>query len=202
MDKKSFPNYLTANQLTELEERKQQQTVQPFLSIHNKKEEVPFYHERFVEDHSVTETFRSKQKKKSTSTYIHDEFQKHHSFVPKELPSVSIAATKEPAVAYEVLKRKLQLKKEDVLLFESEETLLVQQEEKTHLPMKKREKRVLKPSQELGYQETLIDAAQIEKLHSKPRRAMKRSLSQLMKQEQRHTTLPYSDLERKKDLCE
>ena len=136
-------------------------------------------------------------------------------FTPSTVPSIlkgmapSISVKKQ--VAYEELENRLKRGPEELLIFSSEETPLVTVEEveverksqkiEKQTPVQKRVDTSLSSSQMV--QETLLKtlpdtqsmevlAPELKPLPGKQRRAMNRSLSWIMEQEQGKDTLPYS----------
>ena len=139
----------------------------------------------------------------------------HTRFTPSTVPSIlkgmtpSISVKKQ--VAYEELENRLKREPEELLIFSSEETPLVTVEEveverksqkiEKQTPLQKRVNPSLSSSQMV--QETLLKtlpdtqsmevlAPELKPLPGKQRRAMNRSLSWIMEQEQGKDNLPYS----------
>ena len=136
-------------------------------------------------------------------------------FTPSTVPSILKGMTPvksvKKQVAYEELENQLKRDAEELLIFSSEETLLVTVEEveverksqknEKQTPVQKRVNTSLSSSQIV--QETLLKtlpdtqsmevlAPELKPLPGKQRRAMNRSLSWIMEQEQGKDTLPYS----------
>ena len=136
-------------------------------------------------------------------------------FTPSTVPSILKGMTPvksvKKQVAYEELENQLKRDAEELLIFSSEETLLVTVEEveverksqkiEKQTPAQKRVNTSLSSSQMV--QETLLKtlpdtqsmevlAPELKPLPGKQRRAMNRSLSWIMEQEQGKDTLPYS----------
>lgn len=136
-------------------------------------------------------------------------------FTPSTVPSILKGMTPvksvKKQVAYEELENQLKRDAEDLLIFSSEETPLVTVEEveverksqkiEKQAPLQKRVNPSLSSSQMV--QETLLKtlpdtqsmevlAPELKPLPGKQRRAMNRSLSWIMEQEQGKHTLPYS----------
>ena len=136
-------------------------------------------------------------------------------FTPSTVPSILKGMTPvksvKKQVAYEELENQLKRDAEDLLIFSSEETPLVTVEEveverksqkiEKQTPVQKRVNTSLSSSQMV--QETLLKtlpdtqsmevlAPELKPLPGKQRRAMNRSLSWIMEQEQGKDTLPYS----------
>ena len=133
------------------------------------------------------------------------------STVPSILKGMTPIKTVKKQVAYEELENELKRDAEELLIFSSEETPLVTVEEveverksqkiEKQTPLQKRVNTSLSSSQMV--QETLLKtlpdtqsmevlAPELKPLPGKQRRAMNRSLSWIMEQEQGKDTLPYS----------
>ena len=133
------------------------------------------------------------------------------STVPSILKGITPIKTVKKQVAYEELENELKRDAEELLIFSSEETPLVTVEEveverksqkiEKQTPLQKRVNTSLSSSQMV--QETLLKtlpdtqsmevlAPELKPLPGKQRRAMNRSLSWIMEQEQGKDTLPYS----------
>lgn len=133
------------------------------------------------------------------------------STVPSILKGMTPIKTVKKKVAYEELENELKRDAEELLIFSSEETPLVTVEEveverksqkiEKQTPLQKRVNTSLSSSQMV--QETLLKtlpdtqsmevlAPELKPLPGKQRRAMNRSLSWIMEQEQGKDTLPYS----------
>ena len=133
------------------------------------------------------------------------------STVPAILKGMTPIKTVKKQVAYEELENELKRDAEELLIFSSEETPLVTVEEveverksqkiEKQTPLQKRVNTSLSSSQMV--QETLLKtlpdtqsmevlAPELKPLPGKQRRAMNRSLSWIMEQEQGKDTLPYS----------
>ena len=134
-------------------------------------------------------------------------------FTPSTVPSILKGMTpsipKKVEIPYEVLEEKLRVDAEDLLIFSSEETPLVMveevavaQEEVKKAPQKASKIQSALASTQI-VQETLLKtlpdtqamevlAPELQPLPGKQRRAMNRSLSWIMEQEQGKDTLPYS----------
>ena len=133
------------------------------------------------------------------------------STVPSILKGMTPIKTVQKLVAYEELENELKRDAEELLIFSSEETPLVTVEEveverksqkiEKQTPLQKRVNTSLSSSQMV--QETLLKtlpdtqsmevlAPELKPLPGKQRRAMNRSLSWIMEQEQGKDTLPYS----------
>ena len=139
-------------------------------------------------------------------------------FTPSTVPSILKGITPTPQtkkqIPYEVLEENLRVNTEEVLIFSSEETPLVNVEE-VEVSYKEEEKSFQKLSKLQSnlfstnlfstqmVQETLLNslpdtqsmevlAPELKPLPGKQRRAMNRSLSWIMEQEQGKDTLPYS----------
>ena len=133
------------------------------------------------------------------------------STVPSILKGMTPIKTLKKQVAYEELENELKRDAEELLIFSSEETPLVTVEEveverksqkiEKQTPLQKRVNTSLSSSQMV--QETLLKtlpdtqsmevlAPELKPLPGKQRRAMNRSLSWIMEQEQGKDTLPYS----------
>lgn len=134
-------------------------------------------------------------------------------FIPSTVPSILKGMTPpsqiKKQIPYEVLEESLRVNAEELLIFSSEETPLVKVEEVEVLQkvVEKSPKKTTKiqsdfPTTQI-VQETLLNslpdtqamevlAPELQPLPGKQRRAMNRSLSWIMEQEQGKDTLPYS----------
>lgn len=134
-------------------------------------------------------------------------------FTPSTVPSILKGITPSPQtkkqIPYEVLEENLRVNTEELLIFSSEETPLVKVEE-VEVSYKEEEKssqKLTKLQSNLSstqmVQETLLNglpdtqsmevlAPELKPLPGKQRRAMNRSLSWIMEQEQGKDSLPYS----------
>ena len=134
-------------------------------------------------------------------------------FTPSTVPSILKGMTQDSQmkkqIPYEVLEENLRVNAEKLLIFSSEETPLVKVEEveASKKVMDKSPKKVTKLQSDFSttqiVQETLLNhlpdtqamevlAPELQPLPGKQRRAMNRSLSWIMEQEQEKDTLPYS----------
>lgn len=131
------------------------------------------------------------------------------STVPSILKGMPPSMPKKVEIPYEVLEESLRVNVEDLLIFSSEETPLIKVEEVevSQKVVEKSPKKATKlqsdfPSTQI-VQETLLNhlpdtqamevlAPELQPLPGKQRRAMNRSLSWIMEQEQGKDTLPYS----------
>ena len=134
-------------------------------------------------------------------------------FTPSTVPSILKGMTPpsqiKKQIPYEVLEENLRVNTEELLIFSSEETPLVKVEEVevSQKVVEKSSKKVTKLQSDLPttqiVQETLLNhlpdtqamevlAPELQPLPGKQRRAMNRSLSWIMEQEQGKDTLPYS----------
>ena len=134
-------------------------------------------------------------------------------FTPSTVPSILKGMTpsipKKVEIPYEVLEERLRVEVEDLLIFSSEETPLVMVEEVavTQEEIKKANQKPSKIQSALSsvqmVQDTLLSslpdtqamevlAPELHPLPGKQRRAMNRTLSWIMEQEQGKDTLPYS----------
>lgn len=131
------------------------------------------------------------------------------STVPSILKGMTPASQIKKQIPYEVLEENLRVNAEELLIFSSEETPLVKVEEVevSKKVMDKSSKKVTKLQSDFSttqiVQETLLNhlpdtqamevlAPELQPLPGKQRRAMNRSLSWIMEQEQEKDTLPYS----------
>ena len=131
------------------------------------------------------------------------------STVPSILKGMIPSILKKVEIPYEVLEERLRVDAEDLLIFSSEETPLVMVEEVAvaQEEVKKASQKASKIQSALAstqiVQETLLKtlpdtqamevlAPELQPLPGKQRRAMNRSLSWIMEQEQGKDTLPYS----------
>lgn len=131
------------------------------------------------------------------------------STVPSILKGMPPSMPKKVEISYEVLEESLRVNVEDLLIFSSEETLLIKVEEVevSQKVVEKSPKKATKLQSDLPstqiVQETLLNhlpdtqamevlAPELQPLPGKQRRAMNRSLSWIMEQEQGKDTLPYS----------
>lgn len=226
MNSISFPNYLkqtSSDKLSNEEHEEDESSNYRFSSI--VEENIPFFQRKktLLTHSSIVESFREKESKLPSQKRQELEWNatnkqvfKTASFKPSQVPSAlkGMNLQKKEIIDYEKISEALKTCEEDLILFETTETLLISVEEKETVKPEQDEKfstfltsrevdSLPKVKQGVLLQhiptETSMEVlASLEPLPGKQRRAMNRSLSWIMEQEQALQQTPY--LQKKEQL--
>ena len=211
--KQSFPNYLLANHEFVKQKEENEMQMEASLPFHSRKEKPALTQQNVAKEpvFKKADTFREQSRhisRKSQWQADTIDFSRRR-FTPTQVPSalkgMSLKQTKK--VDYPALKKQLEQDPEELLTFVATEESLLNEQEWQQVSAKKQQekqmeqlpvKKTIKPKQKV-IQETLVStlpqAADKEALEplvaKKNRKAMKRSLSWLMDQEEQTQGLPY-----------
>lgn len=217
-----FPNYLHPKEEvvfdSEQEEKKEETVVEHYLPFSHPTRSALEEKKNPDKKEGIFQSFKETSQRGNNRDKWRSFLQEkptHTRFTPSTVPSIlkgmTPVKTVKKQVAYEELENQLKRDAEELLIFLSEETPLVTVEEveverksqksEKQVPLQKRVNTSLSSSQMV--QETLLKtlpdtqsmevlAPELKPLPGKQRRAMNRSLSWIMEQEQGKDTLPYS----------
>ena len=217
-----FPNYLHPKEEvvfdSEQEEKKEETVVEHYLPFSHPTRSALEEKKNPDKKEGIFQSFKETSQRGNNRDKWRSFLQEkptHTRFTPSTVPSIlkgmTPVKTVKKQVAYEELENQLKRDTEELLIFLSEETPLVTVEEveverksqksEKQVPLQKRVNTSLSSSQMV--QETLLKtlpdtqsmevlAPELKPLPGKQRRAMNRSLSWIMEQEQGKDTLPYS----------
>lgn len=217
-----FPNYLHPKEEvvfdSEQEEKKEETVVEHYLPFSHPTRSALEEKKNPDKKEGIFQSFKETSQRGNNRDKWRSFLQEkptHTRFTPSTVPSIlkgmTPVKTVKKQVAYEELENQLKRDAEELLIFLSEETPLVTVEEVEverksqksgkQVPLQKRVNTSLSSSQMV--QETLLKtlpdtqsmevlAPELKPLPGKQRRAMNRSLSWIMEQEQGKDTLPYS----------
>lgn len=214
-----FPNYLTSKNEFSFEEsqKKGEETiVEHYLPFSMQEKSALEEKDAPAKKEGIFQSFKESSQRGNNREKWRSFLQEkpaRRRFTPSTVPSIlkgmmPASQTKE-LISYEVLEEKLKVNPEELCIFSSEETPLVMVEE-VEVSLEDTKSSSQKPtkiqtalSSTKIVQETLLNslpdtqamevlAPELKPLPGKQRRAMNRSLSWIMEQEQEKDTLPYS----------